>query len=298
MKRLLIPLFFVCLLLPSAALAEDNLAALESAIQAPDTVQPGLQSYRAVVQTERIASTIASMTAGMPADMARPQPPTVVKYWRRGTARSLIAAEGAQASPFMQQMVERVSASLAIDPEELLMPPGKAAERQRLVGAGTVRSTVTDLADSVLQRVEIRFPVPTDIGDSFYGSGLRLPQKGISRLQFDIEVKNRAVRELTIETGAGELLLAEFRYRQTTGGQLPEKMRVTSPDGKVDDRLEITFIEAGGYLLPAKVVRILNRPGLQDNLEVTFSDYRVNQPFPAEIEAQLAVAGKPGAKTP
>ena len=298
MKRLLVPLFIVCLLLPLAAFAENNLAPLESAVQSPDSVQPGLDSYRAIVQTERIASTIASMTAGMPADMARPQPPTVVKYWRRGAGRSLIVAEGGQTLPFMQQMVERISASLAIDPEELLMPPGKSAERQRLSAPATVRSTATNLADNVLQRVEIRFPSPADIGDSFYGSGLRLPQKGIARLQFDIDAKSRTVRELTIETGTGELLLAEFRYRQAAGGQLPEKIRVTSPDGKVDDRLEITFTEAGGHLLPAKVVRILNRPGLQDNLEVTFSDYRINQPFSAEVESQLATPAKPGTKTP
>jgi hypothetical protein len=75
-------------------------------------------------------------------------------------------------------------------------------------------------------------------------------------------------------------------------------VRVTSPDGKIDDRLEVTFTEESGYLLPQKTVRHLQRPDLQDHLEVTFSDYRVNQQFPAEVEAQFASQGKPAVTAP
>lgn len=298
MSRMILLLTILCLALPVGASAENRLALLENAVQSAASLQPGLNSYRVTVHTERIAETIASMTAGMPPDMPRPQVPVVVKYWRRGTPQSLIVAEGDQASPFMQQMVERVSSSLAIEPELLLLPPDKGLQRQRLADLATIRNSETNLAGNLLQRMEILFPSPADIGEAFYGNGLRLPQKDVVKLQFDIDGKSRTIHELTVQTGTGELLLAEFRYQPTAGGMVPERVRVTSPDGKVDDRLEITFTEVDGYLLPAKTVRRLNRPGLQDDLEVIFSDYRINQPFPAEIETHFASPPGNGAKAP
>lgn len=298
MNRLLLLLIIAILALPMTTRAENSLAPLEAVVQTADSLQPGLTGYQTTIHTARIAESIASMTAAMPTDMPRPQVPVVIKYWRRGTPRSLIVAEGEQNSPFMQQMVQRVSSSLAIEPEGLILPSGKAAERQRLAEQATVRGTETKLADSVLQRVEIVFATPTDIGEAFYGNGLRLPQKDIVKLQFDIDVNTRTVRELVIQTATGESLLAEIRYQPATGGFLPERVRVTSPDGKVDDRLEITFTEVDGFLLPARIVRSLNRPDLKDNLEVTFSNYRVNQPFPAEVDAQFVNPAIPPGKIP
>jgi hypothetical protein len=299
MKRLSLFVLTVMLLAaPAAAQVEDRLAALEAAAHSSGTLQPGLENYQATVVTDRIAAMIQSSTASMPADLPRPAVPTVVKYWRLGAPRSVIVATGAQASPFVQQMVQRISANLAIEPDELVLPPGKVAERRRLAGQATVKSTETTVADSVLQRVELLFAIPADLGDAFYGSGLRLPQSGIGKLQFDIDARTRTVRELVVHTTAGDQLLAEFRYRQVRGGWLAERVRVTSPDGKVDDRLEVTFTEVAGYLLPEKTVRILNRPALRDHLEVSFTNYRVNQPFPAEIDAQLTTPAAPVMKAP
>jgi hypothetical protein len=299
MKRLSLLVLVAMLFAGSAvALGENGLATLESAAQFTGSLQPGLQHYRTTVVTDRIATMIQASTASMPADMPRPAVPTVIKYWRLGAPRSVIVATGTEASPFMQQMVERISSNLAIEPDELVLPPGKGAERLRLAEQATVKSTETTVADNVLQRVELLFAIPAALGDAFYGSGLRLPRDGIVKLQFDIDARTRTVRELAVQTTAGDQLLAEFRYRPARSGLLVERVRVTSPDGKVDDRLEVTFTEVAGYLLPEKIVRVLNRPGLQDNLEVTFTDYRVNQPFPAEIEAQLAAPVKPAMKTP
>lgn len=298
MHRLLLVISIAMLALPMTSRAENRLAALEAVVQAADSVQPGLTGYQTNVHTARIAESIAAMTAAMPTEMPRPQVPVVVKYWRRGTPRSLIVAEGGQNSPFMQQMVQRVSSSLTIEPEGLIMPSGKAAERQRLAEQATVRSTETKLADNVLQRIEVAFAKPVDIGEAFYSSGLRLPQKDIVKLQFDINVKTRTVRELTIQTAGGAPLLAEIRYRSATGGFIPERVQVTSPDGKVDDRLEIDFTEVDGFLLPARIVRSLNRPDIKDTLEVTFGNYRLNEPFPAEVEAQFAHPATLTGKTP
>jgi hypothetical protein len=294
------PLVLIVMLLaaPAVARVEDRLAALEAATHSAGTLQPGLKNYQATVVTDRIAAMIQSSTASMPADLPRPEVPTVVKYWRLGAPRSVIVATGAQASPFMQQMVQRVSANLAIEPDELVLPPGKAVERRRLAEQASIKSTETAVADNVLRRVELLFAIPVDLDDAFYGSGLRLPQSGIVKLQFDIDVKTRTVRELVVHTATGDQLLAEFRYRPVRDGLLAERVRVTSPDGKVDDRLEVTFTEIAGYFLPEKIVRTLNRPGLQDHLEVLFTNYRLNQQLPDEIEAQLATPATPARKAP
>jgi hypothetical protein len=198
----------------------------------------------------------------------------------------------------MQQVVERVSAGLAIEPEELILPPGRGAERRQLAEPATVRSVETTLAETVLRRIEILFPVPTDIGDAFYGKGLRLPHKDVTRMQFDIDARSRAVRELSVQTATGTQLAVEFRYRAAAGGLLPERVRTTSPDGKVDDLLEVSFTEIAGYLLPARIVRTLNRPDLKDVLDVTFSAHRVNQPFPAGVEARMAAPPGAAVRTP
>lgn len=298
MKRLPLLLIILLLAVPTAIAAENRLALLEEVAHSAETLQPGLESYQATVHTDRIAATIAAMTASMPAELPRPEAPTVTKYWRRGAPRSVIIASGAQPAPFIQQMVQRISASLAIEPEELVLPPARKAERQRLVAQATIKSTATALPDQVLQRVEINFPAPTDVGDAFYGNGLRLPQNGITKLLFDIDLDSRTVRELTVQTATGEALLAELRYRPVRGGLLAERVRVTSPDGKVDDRLAVTFTEVAGFLLPAKTERTLQRPDLQDHLEVTFTSHRVNLPFPAEVETQFADQGKSEAPTP
>jgi hypothetical protein len=224
--------------------------------------------------------------------------PTIVKYWQAGAPRSVVAAIGAQVSLFTQQLVQRISANLTIEPDQLVLPPGKEAERRRLAGQATIKSTETSVADNVLQRVELLFATPADLGDAFYDSGLRLPQSGIAKLQFDIDAKTRTVRELFIQTMTGAQLFAEFRYRPARNGFLAERVRVTSPDGKVDDRLEVTFTEVAGYLLPGKIVRDLNRPDFKDHLELIFTAYRVNQPFPAEIEARFAAPPLPAMKTP
>lgn len=288
MRRSLLALWLITLLLPAPALADERLANLEAAAPAPDLLQPGLENFRATVVTERIAATLQALTAGMPADAPRPEVPTVVKYWRRGTPGGLIVAEGAHPHPYLQKMVQHFSSSLAIDPELLLLPPAAAADRQRLTAAATIRNSETRVADSVLQRVEIVFPAPTEIGNAFYGEALRLPHKGVVRLTFDINAGTKTVSELAVHTAEGRHLVAEFRYRTLPGGAVPTRVQVTSPDGKIDDLLEVSFAEVGGYLVPATTLRVLQRPDLRDRLEVSFQEYRINQPFPDEVEAAFA----------
>ncbi len=86
-----------------------------------------------------------------------------------------------------------------------------------------------------------------------------------------------------------------WRYR---AGAYLAAAPALSPDGKVDDLLEVSFTEVAGYLLPARIVRTLNRPDLKDVLDVTFSAHRVNQPFPAGVEARMAAPPGAAVRTP
>lgn len=281
-------LLLALFLLPVSATADERLVSLEAAAPAINRLQPGLENFRATIVTDRIAATIQSLTAGMPPDAPRPEVPTVVKYWRRGNPEGLIVAEGAQSLPYIQKMVQHFSSALAIDPSELLLPAGAAEERQKLTATATVKNTETRVADSVLQRVDIVFPGPAEIGDAFYSEALRLPRKGIVRLTFDIDTATHNVTELAIHTAEGLHLVAEFRYQEVAGGSVPSRVRVTSLDGSIDDLLEVSFTEVGGFLVPASILRVLQRPDLRDRLEVAFRDYRINQPFPAGIDAAFS----------
>ena len=85
----------------------------------------------------------------------------------------------------------------------------------------------------------------------------------------------------------GLQLTVEVRYLEVTGGLIPERFQITSPDGKIDDSFEVKFIEVDSFLLPASMLRVIRRPELQENLEVFFKGYQVNQPIPEDIQTQL-----------
>jgi hypothetical protein len=118
-----------------------------------------------------------------------------------------------------------------------------------------------------------------------------LPQKQIVTLTFDIDVKNRTISEMTLTTADKLLSTTEIRCKAIAGGFLPERFRATSPDGQIDDLFEISFFTIDGYQLPSHLVRTIRRPDLQDDLDVTFKDYHVNQPLSERIRAQL-MAGR------
>lgn len=277
------------LLLAGQVRADDPLAKLEAAAQQDDQLQPGLESYQAVVETAKIREMIEKMTASMPSNLPRPAAPTVHKYWLRGAPRSLILAEGEQSNPYVAQMVERFSSSLAVELDALLLPADKIAERRELAGQATIKSTELVLDSNLMQRIDILFASPTDLNQAFYHTGLRLPQKQITSLTFDIDGKSGTITELTVVTADNLKLTAEIRYRQLASGNLPERLRVTSPDGQIDDLFDVHFAETAGYLLPTRMVRTIRRPDLQEDLDVSFKNYRVNQPLPEQVRTQLSV---------
>lgn len=285
-KSLFIALTFFSLVHPFCLLASDDLAILEAVVAANQKVQPGLEHYLVTVETSRIQEMMSRMTSGIPADMAPPPTPTITKFWQRN-GKSIVYSQEARTAPYVEKMVKQISSNLAIELNEMLLPPDKAEQRLALVKDAAIKSSEVALADSLIKRLEISFNQPTDLDGAFYVNGMRLPQKQIKSLVFDIETKSETVTELILVTGDGLQLTLEIRYLDATGGRIPERFQITSPGGKIDDHFKVKFVEVEGFLLPASMHRVIRRPELQEDLEVFFIDYQVNQPIPEDVQIQL-----------
>ena len=186
-------------------------------------------------------------------------------------------------------MVNRLSANLAIELYEMILPADQADARQALIKNAKLKSSEVSLAEQLIQRLEITFNKPTDLNGAFYVSGMRLPQKQINTLTFDIDTRTNTVNEMSLTVEGGLQLTVEIRYRAVTGGHIPERFQITSPDGKVEDIFEATLAEVDNFVLPTSMLRTINRPELQETLEVFFKDYQLNQPIPEDIQTRLKV---------
>jgi hypothetical protein len=285
LRASLIAIALCTLTLPSLLYAND-LSILEQVVAANSRTQPGLQNYLATVETSRIEEMMTRMTAGMPAEVKPPEPPVIVKFWQRN-GKSLVYAKQSQLSPYVEKMVKQLSVNLAMELNQMLLPEIRSEKRRGLAKAAEIKTSDVALAGDIIHRLEISFSEPTDLNEAFYASGMRLPQKQISTLTFDIDSKTDTVNEMSLLTGDGLQLTVEIRYIAVRGGYIPERFQITSPDGKIDDRFEVKFAEVGGYLLPASMLRVIQRPELQEELEVFFKNYQVNQPVPEDIQTRL-----------
>lgn len=286
LRSSIIALIFFILSMPSLLMADDKLAVLEAVVAASEQVQPDLQNYLATVETSRIEEMMTQLTSGMPSDVKPPPTPVITKFWQRN-GEGLVFAKQTQLHPYVEKMVKQASANLAIELNEMLLPADRAEQRRELLKGAKVKSSEVALANSLMHRLEILFKEPTDLNEAFYVRGMRLPQKQINSLTFDIDSDTNTVSELGIVADNGLRLSVEIRYLKVTGGYIPERFQVTSPGGKVDDLFEVKFTEVDGHLLPASMLRIIRRPELQENLEVFFKDYQINQPIPEDIQTRL-----------
>lgn len=282
MKRLfaLLPLLASVLLLGAA---DPGLVALERVAEASATLQPGLNHYQCRVTSSKMNELLAQMTAAMPADMPRPPLPAIRRYWVRSPRLVVIRAEDGQVLPYMQQMVQRFSTAFALDPLAVLLPPSAAARRAALLQQAKVKVAESRLDQMRTQTIHIKFPAPVDLDGAFYGGGLELPQKQVASLVFDLDPDKQTVERLEIVSATGKRLLAEPRYRQTSGGYLMEELRTTSPDGQIDDHLQTSFAKVDGFLLPVRQVRTVRRPQRQETITVSFSEFRLNAPLPGDL---------------
>jgi hypothetical protein len=286
LRPLFIVLIFFALTTPSLLFGNDNLATLEAVATANTKVQPGLQNYLATVETSRVDEMMSRLTTGIPTDVKPPDPPVITKFWQRN-GKSLVFAKQTQLTPYVKKMVKQLSTNLAIELNEMLLPADQATERLELAKGANLKWSEVALAGDLIHRLEIIFNKPTDLNEAFYVSGMRLPQKQISALTFDIESKTNTLSELSLVTDNGLQLTVEIRYLAVAGGHIPERFQITSPDGKIDDRFEVKFIEIDNYFLPASMLRVIQRPELQEELEVFFKNYQVNQPIPEGIQTRL-----------
>ncbi|BCR06033.1 hypothetical protein DESUT3_31020 [Desulfuromonas versatilis] len=287
--RYLAILLAVILALPAAAAAESGGAALEAVSQTYAATQPGLNTFQVTVQTSKFGRMLEQMTASMPANLPRPAQPVLKKYVSRELGASLIRAEGQNVFPYMQEMVGRLSAELAVDLRTLFLPLQEAEKRRQALGRAKVVSSETRLGDSRTLTVDIRFEAPADLHGAFYGAGLDLPQQGVAGLVFDLDPDSRILKRLEITLADGQLQVVELRHRLMEGGQVPREVHVTTPDGRIDDHLTTTFAEVKGFWLPVQQVRTIVRPGRNETITVSFSDYKLNAPLPAEVLQQMQV---------
>lgn len=271
MRYPILALSLLLLLLPVTAPAQPSLIEEVSATYAD--AQPGLESYQVELKTAKIGEMIARMTANMPADMPRPAEPKLLKFWRRGIG-STVRASGA-VMPNMQQMINRFSEQFAVDLDRFFFPPDQVAPRSALIAAAQVKSADTQIATETLHSVELTFAAPVTLSGAFYGSGLDLPQTGITRLEFDIDPKHKLLRQMVIDSEAGPQLTIDIRHKEFAGDSFPTEIRITSPDGKIDDHFVTTMDKVSGYYLPVRQVRNIHRPGETEEMQVEFLNYKL-----------------------
>ncbi len=280
-------LLAIFLALPAAVAAESGSLALETVSRTYAATQPGLKTYQVTVQTSKFAQMIEQMTANMPANLPRPTQPLLRKYVSRETGASIIRAEGQNVFPYMQEMVGRISNELAIELRTQFLPQQAAERRRKAIAQARVVSSETRLDNSRTLTVEIHFDPPGDLDGAFYGAGLDLPQQGVKELVFDLDPDANILKRLEITLADGQLQVVELRHRLVEGGYLPREIRITTPDGKIDDHVTTTFAEVKGFWLPRQQIRTILRPGRTETITVNFTDYRLNTPLPPEVLQQL-----------
>ncbi|HEX9874972.1 MAG TPA: hypothetical protein VGA43_11455 [Deferrimonas sp.] len=276
--KIIVPVLLALLYTAPVAGAEFDPAPIEAVAAAYAGVQPGLERYQAVIETDRIAEILKEMTAGIPPDLPRPTPPTLILSWSRATGETTIAAAHPQPFPTMEEMIRHFSRKFALDMPGLFLPRRGAEERRRLLKAAEVKVTESQLAATRSMTISATFRDPVALNGAFYHPALSLPQQGIISLSMDLDTTEKVLRRLEVGTASGQRLTAEMRHLPCRDGSLLNEVLITSPDGQIDDRLKITFAEVNGFLLPARQERNSRRPEGEERTTVTFVGHRVNAP--------------------
>ena len=259
------------LLVPVSAFTQQSL--IEDVSRQYAEAQPNLESYRVELKTNKINEMIARMTANMPQDMPRPSEPQLIKYWRRGMG-STVRANGT-VMPNMQQMINRFSQQFAIDLDRFFFPPDQIDHRAALLKQAAVKSADTQIDTETLHSIELVFKQPATISGAFYGTGLDLPHDGITRLEFEIDPKKKLLRQMIIESKNRPQLTVVIRHATYDNEEFPVDIRITSPDGKIDEHFVTTIEKISGFHLPVKQVRNFRRQGTVEEMLVEFLNYEI-----------------------
>ncbi len=284
MKRLIL---LLVLLIPAPGGWAADADPLQQSSLAMNDQQPELQTYRTVVETDQVATMLARMTANMPPGMARPQVPTLVKYWAREHNAFLVRAEGAQVFPYMQEMIGRFSAEFAVDLYGMFLPPQRAGERQALLGQAAVVLRDEAGSDGVLQAVEVRFAGPVDLGGAFYRGGLGLPQQGIARLVLALDPSRHLLRRLDVTPARGPAYSVALTYESHGDLHLPARLHLHGDRGRLETRVVTSFARSGGFWVPVQQQQFVRQGEQVDERLVSFLDYQINIPLPPEVVQRM-----------
>jgi hypothetical protein len=259
------------LLLPISAFSQPSL--IEDVSRTYVEAQPALESYQVELKTDKIKEMIARMTASMPADMPRPAEPQMIKFWHRKMGTTIRATGSVM--PNMQQMVNRFSQHFAVDLDRFFFPPDQIDQRATLLKQAEIKSSDTQIGTATLHDIELLFAQPATVAGAFYSNGLDLPQAGITRLEFEIDPNKKLLHQIIIESTGMPQLTVAIRHTEFAGKEFPVDIRITSPDGKIDDHFVTTMGEVSGFTLPIKQVRNTHRQGVVDEMQVEFFNYKI-----------------------
>ncbi|AMV71337.1 hypothetical protein JCM30471_31740 [Desulfuromonas carbonis] len=285
MTRLLVLLLLFALPLPARAGFDPVL--LEQIGSNYRSSQPGLESYAVTVSTPKVGEMITQMTSSLPAEVPRPEVPVLTKYWSRAVMASVVLAEGKNLQPTMQEMVERFSREFAVDLPLSLFPPSRAIDRADWLRQGTVEVTETRLDGHRRLGVRLRFAGPVNLDGAFFGRSLPVPQNNLTELSFDLDPDLRLLYQVDFVSAANQHISMEIRHQEFSGKMLPTEVRVTSPDGRIDDHLQTEMGRVQSFWLPVRQVRSTVRPERKETVTVTFSGYRLNLPLPPAVLQRL-----------
>lgn len=284
----MIRFFLVCFLLflPSYAIGDDLLADLEKTVSQRANLRPGLEQYSARLISDQISEVFTTIAKKNP-DQAPPAPtPELIHYWKQQRP-ALVAVRDASVNGIAQKTAGYFADQLAGGMSSTLIPASKAVQRHEIAGQALVKTSETRLGQTLLKRIELTFEKPVSLQEAFFTRSFPLPQEGIVTLYFDLDAGTNTIQEFGLLTAEGLKLTAEMRYAEVPGGYLPERIKITSLDGSIDDNLEIAYEKIEGFTLPVKFSRSVRRPGEEGKLLVTFADFKINQPFPQEIRERF-----------
>lgn len=275
-------LFWFLLLLPGYAIGDEPLAALEETISSNNNLRHGLEQYSARLISAQTGEVFASVVNNTPNQIPPASTPDLFYYWRRHKPSLVVVRDGSN-NGITQKTASYFADQLAGGMVTALIPPQRSAQRNEIARQATVKSSETQFGQTLLKRIELTFEKPVSLQGAFYTHSFPLPQDGIVGLYIDLDIGTNTVQELGLLTAEGLKLTTEMRYAEVSGGYLPERVKITSLDGSIDDNLEIIYGKIEGFDLPVKFSRSVRRPGERGELLVTFEDFTVNQPFPQEI---------------
>ena len=276
--------FILCtfLLLPGIASAEDPLADLEKTVSQRSSLRPGLENYSAQLVSDQIPEVFQRVVEKNPNQIPPSSAPELIRYWMRGKT-ALVAVRDNSINDIAQKTADYFSEQLASGMDWPLVPEGRTEQRREITSKAVVKSSETLFGETLLKRIELTFEAPTSLKEAFYAQSFPLPQDGIVNLYIDLDSVTNTIQELGLLTSDGLKLTTEMRYAQVPGGHLLERVKITSPDGSIDDLVEIAYEKTEGFDLPVSFSQSVRRPSRQGDLLVTFEDFKVNQSFAEEI---------------